>query len=219
LRFSVTDWIDRPLAVTTSSQAVFHYYFDVGRSFFSDAHQSADTDSTRSKVRRVKLWCLTPPAAIDKTTLFQVMCAVPVKDEGPTPHSLSLLGQSNTIIHPDVRQPWVMVGNWNWETIFENSQYQPFEVDDPNSEEDRDLLALFSLLVIDATAGTEFGEQATGRLYFKLEVELQAPIPLVPAPLRMQGTSQYFTAVPEASMMTLDGSPVQYSLKSIHLQM
>lgn len=218
LRFKMVDWLERPLAPAVTDKPILTYYLDVGRPFFADASAVAGEQNTRSKVRSVKLWFLSPPEALDSTPLLQILTAIPVKDEA-SGDALSLLGQSNTIIHPDVRQPWVMVGNWNWETIFENSQFQPFEYPATAVSGARDLLALFTYLVIDAVDGTPFTSTATGSANLKLEVELQAPIPLVPTPLRLVGNSAGFTSPPDEEQVSTDESPVQYSLKSIHRQM
>jgi len=223
LRFCLFDWLERKLGPATAGLPIFSYYLDVGRPFFADASSLAGEQFTRSKVRRVKLWYLTPPEALKNAAnndipLLQVLTAIPVKDES-TANSLSLLGQSNTIIHPDVRQPWVMVGNWNWESIFENSQYQPFEFSAPSITDSRDFLALFTFLVIDATSGKPFDADSKALCNLKLEVELQAPIPLVPTPYRLGGISADFTTPPGQNDVSLDETPVQYSLKSIHKQM
>lgn len=221
LRFKITDWINRPYAPPSEGGGTFPvltYYLDVGRPFFADASTVAGEQFTRSKVRSVKLWFLSPPQAVNNTPLLQVLTAIPVKDEN-TGNALSLLGQSNTIIHPDVRQPWVMVGNWNWEKIFENSQYQPFEFPAQSIADGRDLLALFAYAVINAESGAAFSTSAEGSANLKLEVEVQAPIPLVPTPLRLLGDSAAFTQPPAEEKVTTDESPVQYTLKSIHRQM
>lgn len=218
LRFKMIDWIERPLAPSAAGNSIFFYYLDVGLPFFADASAVAGEQYTRSKVRSVKLWFLSPPTDVDETPLLQVLCAIPVKDQGNN-NALSLLGQSSTIIHPDVRRPWVMVGNWNWEQIFENSQYQPYEFPAAAVSGARDLLALFNYIVIDAVSGTPFTSSATGSTQLKLEIELQAPIPLVPTPLRVFGEGAGFDTPPSEEIATTDNSPVQYVLKSIHRQM
>lgn len=218
LRFKMIDWIERPLSPSAAGNSIFFYYLDVGLPFFADASAVAGEQYTRSKVRSVKLWFLSPPTDVDDTPLLQVLCAIPVKDQGNN-NALSLLGQSSTIIHPDVRRPWVMVGNWNWEQIFENSQYQPYEFPATAVSGARDLLALFNYIVIDAVSGTPFTTSATGSTQLKLEIELQAPIPLVPTPLRVFGEGAGFDTPPSEEIATTDNSPVQYVLKSIHRQM
>jgi len=223
LRFDIIDWVERPLAPQTAGQPVYTYFLDVGRPFFADASAVAGENFTRSKVRRVKLWYLSPATVQDNVPLLQVLTSIPVHDESNNSGvgSASLLGQSNTIIHPDVRQPWVMVGNWNWETIFENSQYQPLEVDTTAIPEvgARDPMALFNFLVIDATTGDVFTDAATGKSSLKVEIELQAPIPLVPTPLRVEATSPSFVEIFTSSTYAANKSPVQYVLKGIHREM
>jgi hypothetical protein len=223
LTFTVTDWINyifnAPGTVPTVAEPIYTYYFDVGQAFFSPTVSTAGVDSTRAKVRKVKLWFLTPPSAITvesgEVPLLQVLSALPVKDEQNS--ETSLIGQGNTIIHPDVRQPWVMVGNWNWESMFENSQFQPLEYT-PIDARFKDPMAMFTVAIINAVTGDPFPVDADPIVgQFKVELEIQAPIPLVPTPLRGIGYTQNFLQQPPA--LSQDDSPVQYSLKRIQNQM
>lgn len=223
LRFTVTDWINylfnQPGTVPTVAAPIYTYYFDVGQPFFSPTISDAGVDSTRAKVRKVKLWFLTPPTSIveesGEVPLLQVLTALPVKDEQNS--ETSLIGQGNTIIHPDVRRPWVMVGNWNWETIFENSQFQPLEYT-PIDARFKDPMAMFTVAIINAVTGDPFSVDENFIVgQFKIELELQSPIPLVPTPLRGIGYTQDFLTQP--TVLTPDRTPVQYSLKGVENQM
>merc|ERR1712226_790865 len=221
LRFKIVDWIQRPIGADPA-KPIFSYFLDVGRPFFADASGSIPGEQyTRAKIRKVKVWMLSPdspwsfdsPPQFVQNYLTQVLTAVPVKDSQPQ-DALSLIGQGNTIIHPDVRQPWVQVGNWNWETMFENSQYEPYECPkSTNVPLARDLTCLFNLLLVDASNGKPYPNTGDGSVVFKVEIEVQAPIPLIPTPLRSTTETAEFTSVPAPTDYTQDVTPVQYILE------
>lgn len=109
-----------------------------------------------------------------------------------------------------------MVGNWNWETIFENSQFQPLEYT-PIDARFKDPMAMFTVAIINAVTGDPFSVDENFIVgQFKIELELQSPIPLVPTPLRGIGYTQDFLTQP--TVLTPDRTPVQYSLKGVENQ-
>lgn len=222
LRFTLVDWIQVQVNKDDGqgfNTPVYTYHLDVGQPFFANASTEIGLGQVRAKVKRVRVWMLTPEEQVDaKIPLIQIVLGLPVKDERPNAglESWSMVGQTSTIIHPDVRQPWVEVANINWEQSFENSQFQPVEVPaDPAT----DNMALFSLCALDAVTGETFYSMADPvRLEFKVEVDLQAPIPLVPQPIRWICYQRTFDTHYDAGM-SQDESPVQYILRGISSSM
>lgn len=115
---------------------------------------------------------------------------MPVPAADPDDTQTSLIGQNSTVIHPDVRRAWVMVAHWNWRTMFTDTQLQPFYTQYNSSvtpAEDGKGIELFRLAVVDSVNGlplfNQQGGNLAGKLDFRVSVEIEGPIGLVPDPV------------------------------------
>lgn len=142
-----------------------------------------------------------------------VLCAVPV-EQTQDDQGVALIGQSSTAVHVDQRQAWVKVGQWDWESLFANTQLEPKSASIAGSGAKSEL---FRLSVIDASTGDKIvqvpsAEVDTG-LTFRLCIEVEAPIALLPQPLRYEAYTEKFSG---ATVTSTDWgrtfSPVQYEL-------
>jgi len=221
LHFKVWDWITWDL-VSTGNPPVQTYGFDLTQNFFADVSAVGGVNETKNRVRSVTLEVLTPAQnlfkdseATETVNLFLVLASVPVlaSDDAGS----SLVGQSSTVIHPDVRRPWVKVGHWDFTKIFTNTQFEPVYYNAIT-----DAIELFRFSVTSATTGNpitiaETGEDpAENGLRFRVCTEIACPIGLVPEPTRVKGRAPAFAGasyIPTG--VAADETPCQYEIVRI----
>jgi len=218
LHIKVWDWItwEIPDTIPPGSTPITTYGMDLTQNFFGGVFSQGSINLTKNRVRNVTLEVLTPASAIDSgvqssgpVDLFQIVAAVPVTQQGST--GSSLVGQSTTVIHPDVRRPWVQVGKWNFMEIFDNTQFEPcYYSAQPG------VCELFRFSVIDAVTGNQlvFSAGETG-IPFRLSVEVSAPVSLVPDPIRWEGVQQQFAGGNLLPTLSQARSPAQYEILRI----
>lgn len=191
---------------------------------------------TRNRIRSVSVEMLTPPSPLNYTTgsdvrgpraieehvcsLPMVVCAVPCAQEeeqgGVT--GTAIIGQSTTVIHPDLRQPWVKVGHWNWMEMFSNVQLQPHYANYVSGTPPNKGLELFRLTMLDSVSGAKLAQQKAGErliLNFRVCIELSAPIGLIPQPRRFYGGYDEIAGSGSINDPEEDITPVQYKLQGI----
>jgi len=219
LHIKVWDWLtwEIPTAVPPGSTPVTTYGMDLTQNFFGGVFSQGSINLTKNRVRSVTLEVLTPASAIDSgggalggpVSLFQIVAAVPVTQAGSS--GSSLVGQSTTVVHPDVRRPWVRVGKWNFMEIFDNTQFEPcYYSAQPG------VVELFRFSVIDAATGNQllFSAGETG-IAFRLSVEISAPVALVPNPVRWEGVQTDFAGGNLLPTLAQATSPAQYEILRI----
>lgn len=216
LHIKVWDWLtwELPTSIPPGTQPVSTYGMDLTQNFFGGIFSTGSINLTKNRVRSVTLEVLTPASAIDgglagPVDLFQIVAAVPVTQQGST--GSSLVGQSTTVIHPDVRRPWVQVGHWNFMEIFDNTQFEPcYYTAQPGVAE------LFRYSVINAVNGNQllFNAGDTG-IPFRVCVEISAPVTLVPNPVRWEGIQSNFAGGNLLPVLTQANSPAQYDIVRI----
>jgi len=211
LRLKIWDWITWELVDQATPAPIQIYGLDLTQNFFGTVITTAGIDTTKNRVHSVTLEILTPAEPVlfgDNATsdLLMVLASVPViaSDDGGS----SLVGQSTTVIHPDVRRPWVKVGTWNFTEIFTNSQFLPVYL-----AADTETMELFRFTVIDAVTGNTLFLPTGGKpLQFRVSIELGAPITLVPEPRRFTGRSSVFAGAGYTPVVSQDQTPTQYEL-------
>lgn len=187
---------------------------DLTQNFFGGIFTIGSINLTKNRVRSVTLEVLTPASAIDAGTggivdLFQIVAAVPVTLFGSTGSSLT--GQSTTVIHPDLRRPWVKVAHWNFLEIFDNTQFEPcYYTSEPG------VCELFRYSVINAVTGAQLAFTAGDPgIPFRVCVEVSAPVTLVPNPVRWEGTQTNFAGGNLLPTLTQTSTPSQYEIVRI----
>jgi len=212
LRIRVWDWIEWDLVDQSTPQPIGLYGLDLTQNFFGTVNPLVGIDQSKNRVHKVTLELLTPASPVTfgdnaRADLILVLASVPViaSDDGGS----SLVGQSTTVIHPDVRRPWVKVGEWNFTEIFTNSQFLPVYF-----AADTETMELFRYSVVDAVTGNPlFLDSATPNpLQFRVSIELGAPITLVPEPRRFTGRANVFAGAGYSPVVTEDDTPTQYEL-------
>jgi len=221
LHFKVWDWIKWDLTSSTTPP-VQTYGFDLTQNFFADVSSTGGVNETKNRIRSVTLEVLTPAQnlfkdseATETVDLFLVIASVPVlaSDDAGS----SLVGQSSTVIHPDVRRPWVRVGHWDFTKIFTSTQFEPVYYNAVT-----DAIELFRFSVASATSGNPITIAETGEdpsenaLRFRVCVEIASPIGLVPEPTRVKGRAPVFAgAAYIPSGVATDNTPCQYEIVRI----
>jgi len=216
LRLKVWDWVEWALVNAPTPDPIYVYGLDLTQNFFGTPITTGGIDSTKNRVRSVSVEILTPPGpvlfgAADESDLIMVLASVPViaSDDGGS----SLVGQSTTVIHPDVRRPWTKVAHWDFTEIFTNSQFLPVYF-----AADTETMELFRLTVVDAVSGNTLFAPTTSRegykgpIQFRVCIELAAPITLVPNPRRFAGRANVFAGAGYSPIIAQDPSPTQYEL-------
>jgi len=218
LHFKVWDWIKWDLRSTTTPP-IQSYGFDLTQNFFADVSSTGNVGETKNRVRSVTLEVLTPAQnlfkgaeASETVDLFLVLASVPVlasDDSGS-----SLVGQSSTVIHPDVRRPWVKVGHWDFTKIFTNTQFEPVYYNAFT-----EAIELFRFSVTGAISGNpitipESGDDpAENAIRFRVCTELACPIGLVPEPVRIRARAPVFAGAGYIPVsVEEDTSACQYEL-------
>jgi hypothetical protein len=218
LHFKVWDWIKWDLRSTTTPP-IQSYGFDLTQNFFADVSSTGNVGETKNRVRSVTLEVLTPSEnlfkdseATENVDLFLVLASVPVlaSDDAGS----SLVGQSSTVIHPDVRRPWVKVGHWDFTKIFTNTQFQPVYYNAFT-----DSIELFRFSVTGAISGTPITiptqdvSPDENALRFRVCTELACPIGLVPEPVRIKARAPVFAGAGYIPVnVEQDTSACQYEL-------
>jgi len=211
LRLKIWDWIEWRLVDQSQPEPVQIYGLDLTQNFFGTVISTAGIDSTKNRIHRVTLEILTPAQPVPfgsaaESDLLMVLASVPViaSDDGGS----SLVGQSTTVIHPDVRRPWVKVASWDFTEIFTNSQFLPVYL-----AADTETMELFRFTVIDAVTGNALFEPTDSKpLQFRVSIELGAPITLVPEPRRFGGRANVFAGAGYSPVVSQDQTPTQYEL-------
>lgn len=241
LRFTLYDWFSYNID-DLGVRPVFSYGIDETQNFLGQIQNSlpdeAGVGQTKNRIVSVSLDVLSPsgPIAYRDTTgsspvdlecdLPLVVSAVPVPASDPDDTQTSLIGQNSTVIHPDVRRAWVRVGHWNWRSMFTDTQLQPFYTQYNSSvtpAEDGKGIELFRLAVVDSVNGlplfNQEGSNKAGKFDFRVSVEIEGPVGLVPDPLRFRGSYSAFAGAAQSIYppdndpdKASDRSPTQYKL-------
>jgi hypothetical protein len=219
LQLEYVDWFT--WTPVSESESVYDYGFDIAQNLLNPGLSDAGTDNTRLKVQKVELFCLAPvpvipiAAALPQpqalTTPISILAAVPAEAGGQGTIGNALLGQSTTTVHPDTRQPWVHVGTWNWDKIFDNAQMQPVIIQESTAA----VQHLLRLSAIDAGTGNLFTGPFNNRLTFEIRITLSCPLPLLSNPVRWVGANNNWESSMIQSDMTLDDTPCQVVLKKL----
>lgn len=241
LRFTLYDWFSYNID-NLGVRPVYSYGIDETQNFLGQIQNSlpdeAGIGQTKNRIVSVSLDVLSPSAAIAyqdqrgatpidlECDLPLVISAVPVPAADPDDTQTSLIGQNSTVIHPDVRRAWVRVAHWNWRTMFTDTQLQPFYTQYNSSvtpAEDGKGIELFRLAVVDSVNGlplfNQQGGNLAGKLDFRVSVEIEGPIGLVPDPVRFRGSYSTFAGLAQTIYppdndpdKATDRTPTQYKL-------
>lgn len=236
------DWFTVPLPKYVDPQtgagvkSIYTYGFDLTQNFLGPIVETS-TSATKNRIRKVHLDVMTPGGPIDytvggstqpgtsaTTSLPMLLTAVPcleyeansTTDTSPS----SLVGQSNLVLHPDVRRPWMTVGSWDYTRMFKDTQIQPWYADKAG---DQGYMELFRLQAVDgATGAVMCAASGSGpvtfnaeELCFRVMIEIACPVGLVPDPKRITGSSEYFAGANYAPTYAKDKSPMQFQLMGL----
>lgn len=241
LRFTLYDWFSYNID-DLGVRPVFSYGIDETQNFLGQIQNSlpdeAGIGQTKNRIVSVSLDVLSPsgPTTYQDTSssppktlecdLPLIVSAVPVPAADPDDTQTSLIGQNSTVIHPDVRRAWIRVGHWNWRSMFSDTQLQPFYTQYNSSvtpAEDGKGIELFRVAVVDSVNGlplfNQDGSDKAGKFDFRVSVEIEGPIGLVPDPVRFRGSYSAFAGLAQTIYPpdndpdnATDRTPTQYKL-------
>lgn len=244
MRFAIYDWftLDLPKVPSPGNLADFVYSYGIEESqnFLGQVTDDPATDQgrgvTKNRIRSVTLDILSPASTQEVRTSLSgnlntvlslplVVSAVPVPTSNQvsasSPGPNALIGQNSTVVHPDVRRAWVRVGHWDWQTLFSDTQLQPFYSQYVNTTPTRNGvgLELVRIGMYDGVDGGVLYAPSTGpvRYDFRICIELAAPIGLTPTPLRFFGRVPQFAGENNNTVVSgdTDESPVQYQIRGM----
>jgi len=235
LHFSIYDWFDYDL----NDHPVYSYGFDPTQNFLGAINDPGvlGTGETKNRIKSVTLDMLSPSTSFRAAstqggtvgfdcTLPLVVSGIPVpddfQDEAAAAIKNSIVGQSSTVVHPDVRRAWIKVAHWDWTSEFKDTQITPLYSNyDPGTETKLFGLELFRMSLFDAATGLVCyalsGSTNNERLQFRVRIDLAAPIALTPTPVRYVARCDAFagSSVTLIGPVTDNKSPVQYQLQGI----
>lgn len=240
LHFQYWDWFKVNTDQLTPVQPVISYGLEETQNFFGQISSVAGEQNTKNRIRSVSLEVLTPAKTIQydvdsvvtDCNLPLFLCATPVPsgaaDQSSASNGESLIGQISTVVHPDVRQPWVRIGHWNWQSMFKDTQLTPLYTNYVTTQSDAIGIELFRLTIVDSVNGILLTSPADDNtvIDFRVCVELAAPIGLVPNPTRFRCNYALFAGINNPVINigaspddNKDNTPVQYKVLGLQNKM